>query len=227
MQVQESNNTTYVKGVSSYVINSDDDFILVDCSAGPVSLYLPNINGAGLMYKPKIFYITDYSGNSATNNITIYPTGANEINNAASFVIDENGLACECQVASLTEWLILTDNDSGGGTTITIIDYDLAGTTNINLIGRTGELIINLSDSISPLSATLATISNFTAVTKVTIRPVDLLELTVTGINPSIILSAAALTVYGAHQGFLELTKRLVGATNSFYQTNYLDQYYT
>ncbi|MES2287547.1 MAG: hypothetical protein V4547_17770 [Bacteroidota bacterium] len=230
MDSQSTKNTRYISGVSEYVINGSDDFILVDTNNGPVDLYLPNIVGSGLPFSPKKFYISDNTGNAATNNITIRPSGANAVNSAQSFVLQTAFETAECEMASQTEWLILSDASSGGSTpTVTTIDYDLTGSDTMDLTGYTGELIVNVS-STNP-TETLRIITASQSVNKITLRPEDILGggflLTVEDaasapLVNNIKLNAPSLPVYGQYLGFLTIERR--GAKYIF-QTNYIDQY--
>jgi hypothetical protein len=111
---QGKNNKYLPVGTTSYNINCDDDFIYVDTSIGPVSLYLPNIKGNGLDYEPKKFYISDNSGNAGTNNITIYGVGGNLINSGASITLNSNGANAECVIAGTNEWLVNRDSAYAG-----------------------------------------------------------------------------------------------------------------
>lgn len=117
---------------------------------------------------------------------------------------------------------IVGTSSGGGGAPVTEIDYNLATGTDIDLTGYSGEMIINVSNGANP-TGTLNTISNASNVTKITIRPISSLTLTVNdgnaATNPK--LNAPTLVVYGLYHGFLELSARL----NKFYQTNYIDQY--
>jgi hypothetical protein len=232
METQNGKNTKYISGVSQYVINCDDDFVLINTTQ-PVALYLPNIQGSGLLFKPKRFYIVDNTGNAAANNITIYPSGANQINGESSYVMSTNFENVEVMISSQTEYLILSDTSTngGGGTVTEYTEVLTAGNNTIDLSGRTGELIINLtSGSSTPI---IVDFTNYTNVTKITLRPANTAGLVVTvqdrffSGNNSIALNAPTLDIYGPQSGFLELTKRTVVGSTLFWQTNYIDQYAT
>lgn len=113
----------------------------------------------------------------------------------------------------------------------TTITYDLTSSTNMDLTGNTGELIVNVISTGS--NETLATFANFTNVTKITLRPANGLTLAVTsdssggaGIAGAPRLVAPTITIFGSFSGYLEMTKRTVTTKNvGFYQTGSVDQY--
>lgn len=158
METQDGKNTKYLSGVSSYVISSADDFILVDTSAGPVALYLPNIVGSGLTFKTKKFYIGDNTGNAATNNITIYPSGNNQVNSGVSVVLNTNGATCECVISSQTEYLINKDS-AGSAATPNLQQVTTAGATTNLAIVTAGLTLSNMTAGSIPYFGTAGIVS--------------------------------------------------------------------
>jgi len=227
MDGNQIKNVVYVPaGTTQYNVKGDDDIINVDTSGGAVLVCLPNIIGAGLDLTPKTIFVNDFTGNAATNNITIICPSGNRVNAGSQAVLNTAYANGQCVIAGREQWLVNSESSQGGGGgQVTTINYDLTGTNDIDLSSYTGELIINLSNSSAPAAATLNTLSNFTNVTKITIRPVAALTLTVndalTSGLPSIKLNAPSLVVYGPYTGFLTLEKR----GSAFYQTAYVDQY--
>lgn len=111
---------------------------------------------------------------------------------------------------------------TGGITTIT---KDITGITDLDLTGYSGELIVNLTSTNA--TETLYTISNYTNVRKITLRPENGLVVTVYDTNGlgggnNIYLNANFKVPDGNYNGFLELTKR---NTTDWYETNFIDQY--
>lgn len=113
---------------------------------------------------------------------------------------------------------------------ITTLSYDVAteGATK-NLSGYSGELIINVTSS-DGIANTINGFTNFSGVTKITLRPDNtlnplLVNDALVSANTTIKLSTGTINIFGPKRGFLELTKRVVGAVTSFYQTNIIDQY--
>ena len=83
------------------ITNEEIDIIIIDASAGDVTLTLPAIPNEGLF-----FYIKD-TGNAGTNSITIEGNGKN-IDAGTSFVINTNYDYTEIFYCSLNDkWFIL------------------------------------------------------------------------------------------------------------------------
>jgi len=110
-------NIKYLTAPITCVIASNDDILNIDTSAGATTLYLVNIQSSAAALIRKTIYINDYTGNAATNNITIIPLDGDIINGGASLVLSDNGITAEISVASNTEYLanLSTDNSGGGG----------------------------------------------------------------------------------------------------------------
>lgn len=112
---QGPSNQKYITAAQSpYAINCADDIIYCDTSTGPIELYLPNIQGSGLLFTPKKFYVNDSGNNAGTNAITLYPTGSNAVNGGASLTLNTNGISSECVIVSSIEWLINRDTAFAG-----------------------------------------------------------------------------------------------------------------
>jgi hypothetical protein len=69
---------------SPYTALSTDYYISVDCSGGPVTIYLPDI-----LTEQRMFLIKDRSGKAFTNNITITTAGMlTNFDGSTSYVLD-------------------------------------------------------------------------------------------------------------------------------------------
>lgn len=141
---QVANQNTYI---APFDLNlaAEGDYIYIDTSAdsSPSSITLPNISACGFLGVSKRYIITDVSGNAASSPITILPSGGDEINFAASFVINENGASVLLQVVSGNRWMAVNNIAGGGGATTNI--YNSNGTLDANrtLNGGAFNLIFN------------------------------------------------------------------------------------
>lgn len=78
--------TSVNHAASPYTVLTTDDYLAVDCSAGVVTLKLPNAPTTG-----RVWHIKDSTGNAATSNITITTVGGVvNIDGATSFVMNTN-----------------------------------------------------------------------------------------------------------------------------------------
>lgn len=118
MVIPELKNSKYISGPATYVVNpGDDSTINCDTTNGAITIVLPNILNSGIRPSGKRFYINDYAGTAATNNIIIETFGGNTINSGTSIVMATNSESAECLIVSNTEWLgnLSGDNPSGSG----------------------------------------------------------------------------------------------------------------
>lgn len=78
--------TNVTNAMSPYTVLTTDEYISVDCSAGPVTLRFPNAPTA-----TQTWIVKDRTGNSNTNNITITtPGGVVTFDGGTSYVINTN-----------------------------------------------------------------------------------------------------------------------------------------
>lgn len=77
-----------------------DQVILVDCSAGPVSICLPAVHTSGQFYE-----IKDWSGTAATNNITLISDPPDLIELGLTFVMNVN-LQAITVISDGTDWYV-------------------------------------------------------------------------------------------------------------------------
>lgn len=110
-----SKNTKYLPAdITEYAMGSDIDCICVNTSLNPITIFLPNIIGAGLDYNPKIFYIIDNTANASVNTITIHPSGNNTINKQPVAYLNTNGGTAELQPCDNINYIMTGCNMFGG-----------------------------------------------------------------------------------------------------------------
>ena len=112
----------------SYTILSTDTFALyyVDVSGGVATVNLP---AASAMTPGRVFFFVDFKRNSATNNITVVPAGADKINGVAgSYVVAINGSYSVLTCDGVSNWYANTI----GGSAISAFGADLAASTSTN-----------------------------------------------------------------------------------------------
>lgn len=137
-------NVKYIPaGTTQYVIDGNDGEINVDTSVSAITVILPNIVNSGYANSDKGFIINDFSGNAATNNITIIASN-NTVNSQASITISVDGGTAKCSIASLNEWFAVTEPTTNGG---------ISGTLTPNYIPKAQSASV-LNDSIIYQSAT-------------------------------------------------------------------------
>ena len=147
-------NIKFISGVSSYGIDTVQDTLMVDTSQFPVTIYVPDIRNSGMNLYPKQFFINDYNNNSATNNITLVPTGKDTINNGVAVVIKTNGANITLSINGPTEWITSGNGSGGGGFTVTQISgitaNALGGQGNGTLLQATESRVDFANNSTSP-----------------------------------------------------------------------------
>lgn len=145
-------NTKYLAAnVTTYNIRPNEDYIFVNTSLNPVTLYLPSIVGSGLDYAPKNFYVSDLSNNASVNNITILAT-TDQLNSGASVKITNNGGTGIAQIASNSEWFVALDSVSAGG--------GITGSGSVNTLPLfTGAMTIGNSKIFQDSGGTLVSVN--------------------------------------------------------------------
>jgi len=97
------NNSRTISGTSN-VINKDDTILLCNTTSGAVAVTIDEIPSGYWDTNYKL-YVSDYSNNAGTNNITINAPTGYTINNASSLVISTNGGSVLIQIASNTAYV--------------------------------------------------------------------------------------------------------------------------
>jgi hypothetical protein len=106
-----SANITFVSGVSQYFVSNVDDIINVDTSVYAVNVVFPSLILTGLT---KSYSVNDFTGNANTNNITITANGSIVNSGQLTSISTSFGSAAIITI-NQNEYLVITDNPSGGG----------------------------------------------------------------------------------------------------------------
>lgn len=100
-------NLRTIQGPFSGVIMDSDDILNIDTTNGSVNLYLQNIKTSGLLLGQRLININDVGNQASVNNIVVYGSNGDLVNNANSVVISTDGANVECTIANHNEWAIL------------------------------------------------------------------------------------------------------------------------
>lgn len=118
-------NVILISGPFSGIIRDVYDVINVDTTLGAVDLYLQNIKQSNLLYASRLVYINDVGLNLSVNNLTIFGSLGDLVNNSLSIIVSSNGANLQCNVATINEWTVSGLPASGGGT-VTSADNGLS-----------------------------------------------------------------------------------------------------
>ena len=109
-------NSPYVLDLSNVqtgLMNTQEVRLLADTTGSAISIYLPAIS-AFPAQNVKI-YVTDYLGNAANNNITVYAYSGNTINGASSAIVSTDNGFIKLEIGSTNEWVSVSQGTNGGG----------------------------------------------------------------------------------------------------------------
>jgi hypothetical protein len=98
-----------------YIVKDTDNIINIDTTNGAVEVILRNIRNSGILQYQPLLSINDGGNNATTNNITIYPSGGDIINDSTSFVINTNGGNSVLTISNINQWLTTSSQASGSG----------------------------------------------------------------------------------------------------------------
>lgn len=104
--------TKIITGVSEYAIAVDDDYLLVDSSTGPVTLFLPKIRDNWKNVSEKTFFIVDRNKKANINPISLKGSG-NTVNSGSVVIMNESGMSAACKISGLENWVIGLQSESG------------------------------------------------------------------------------------------------------------------
>jgi hypothetical protein len=105
-------NVTYVSPQSGdtfpfiYIVKDIDNIINIDTTHGAVHVILRNIRNSGMLQYQPLLSINDGGNNAFFNNITIYPSEGDTINDATSYVLNINGSNSIIQLSNINQWVV-------------------------------------------------------------------------------------------------------------------------
>ena len=105
-------NVTYVSPLISdtfpfiYIVKDTDNIINIDTTHGEVHVILRNIRNSGMLQYQPLLSINDGGNNASTNNITIYPSEGDVINDNTSYVLNTNGSNSIIQISDINQWVV-------------------------------------------------------------------------------------------------------------------------
>jgi len=116
-------NVTYVSPLISdtfpfiYIVKDTDNIINIDTTHGAVHVILRNIRNSGMLQYQPLLSINDGGNNASTNNITIYPSEGDIINDNTSYVLNNDGANSIIQISDINQWVVSSSQSGGGGGT--------------------------------------------------------------------------------------------------------------
>lgn len=105
-------NVTYVSPQSGdtfpfiYIVKDTDNIINIDTTHGAVHVILRNIRNSGMLQYQPLLSINDGGNNAFFNNITIYPSEGDTINDSTSYVLNTNGSNSILQISNIDQWVV-------------------------------------------------------------------------------------------------------------------------
>jgi hypothetical protein len=123
-------NVTYVSPLITdtfpfqYIVKDTDNIINIDSTHGEVHVILRNIRNSGMLQYQSLLSINDGGNNASVNNITIYPSEGDVINDNTEFVLNNDGANSIIQISDINQWVVSSSQPSeGGGGGIQGTDY--------------------------------------------------------------------------------------------------------
>jgi hypothetical protein len=114
-------NVTYVSPLISdtfpfiYIVKDTDNIINIDTTHGEVHVILRNIRNSGILQYQPLLSINDGGNNASVNNITIYPSGGDVIQDNTEYVLNNDGANSIIQISNINQWVVSSSQSSGGG----------------------------------------------------------------------------------------------------------------
>jgi hypothetical protein len=105
-------NVTYVSPQSGdtfpfiYIVKDTDNIINVDTTHGEVHVILRNIRNSGMLQYQPLLSINDGGNNASVNNITIYPSEGDIINDSDFYILNDNGANTIIQISNINQWVV-------------------------------------------------------------------------------------------------------------------------
>jgi hypothetical protein len=107
-------NVTYVSPLISdtlpfqYIVKDTDNIINIDTTHGEVHVILRNIRNSGILQYPSLLSINDGGSNASSNNIIVYPSGGDIIQDNTEYVINIDGANSIIQISNINQWVVLS-----------------------------------------------------------------------------------------------------------------------
>jgi PKD repeat protein len=145
-------NVTYVSPQSGdtfpfqYIVKDTDNIINIDTTHGEVHVILRNIRNSGLLQYQPLLSINDGGNNASVNNITIYPSGGDFIQDNTEYVLNDDGANSIIQISNINQWVVLSTQSGASG-----LDIDFTSNT----------VVEELFEPISFTSISTAIIDNY------------------------------------------------------------------
>lgn len=136
-----------------YIVKDTDNIINIDSTNGEVHVILRNIRNSGLLQFQPLLSVNDGGNNASVNNITIYPSEGDVINDNTEFVINTDGGNCILQISNINQWVVSSTQTSGGGGGNLQLDGGADISTSLTKIA-------DINGNISPLQISTDSVTN-------------------------------------------------------------------
>jgi hypothetical protein len=139
-----------------YIVKDTDNIINIDTTNGEVHVILRNILNSGVLQFQPLLSINDGGNNASVNNIYIYPSEGDIINDGTEFILNTDGANSIVQISNINQWVVLSTQTSGGGG---------GGLTMDGFVGITSTLnkIVDSGGTASPLQISTTSVTNYGA----------------------------------------------------------------
>jgi hypothetical protein len=159
-------NVTYVSPQSGdtfpfiYIVKDTDNIINIDTTHGAVHVILRNIRNSGMLQYQPLLSINDGGNNASVNNITIYPSEGDIINDSDFYILNDNGANSIIQLSNINQWVVSSSQSGGappipfGGTNYIYVYANGTDTENATEL----QNAYNLAKTMSPSATNRITI---------------------------------------------------------------------
>jgi hypothetical protein len=137
-----------------YIVKDTDNIINIDTTNGEVFVILRNIQNSGVLQFQPLLSINDGGNNASVNNIYIFPSLGDLINDAGDFILNTDGANSIFQISNINQWVVLSTQTSGGGG---------GGLTMDGFVGITSFLnkIVDSGGTASPLQISTTSVTSY------------------------------------------------------------------
>jgi len=139
-----------------YIVKDTDNIINIDTTNGEVHVILRSIKNSGVLQFQPLLSINDGGDNASVNNITIYPSEGDIINDDTQFVLNTSGANSIIQISNINQWVVLSTQTSGGGGGNLTMDGFIGITSTLNKI-------VDSLGIASPLQISTTSVTNYGA----------------------------------------------------------------